>query len=278
MTYRPLLPYAPLLACCLLLPSCDSKDKEDKANDKKADAKQADDKKADTKEEKTEPLPPRPPKLGKRPPAEMDAEAIKQFAIDSGDPTKGEFGLAQAFEGDADLADKSKGALTATLVTSMGSFECTLFEDDVPNTVANFVGLARGTRPTYNHREGKWETKKFYDGVLFHRVMENFMVQTGDGTTAGGTNNPGYVIEDEFGLKHKKAGTLSMANQEKKNTGNTQFFVTVKATPHLDGKHAVFGQCDPKVAQEMSTVKVNKDRNYRPYEPIKLESVLISRK
>ena len=144
--------------------------------------------------------------------------------------------------------------------------------------MANFVGLARGVRPFFDHKKGEWVSEKFYDGVIFHRVMAGFMVQTGDRSTAGGTNNPGFVVVDELEGKHTKAGTLSMANQEKKNTGSTQFFVTVKPTPHLDGKHAVFGQCDAKVPIEISKVKVNEDRNNRPYERVVLESVTISRK
>lgn len=269
----------PTLALCLLALACDSgsKGKEDATKDAaKTEAK--DDAKAKAKAEPAPPPKPKPPKLGKRPPDSMSPEEIKQFAVDAGDPTGGEFGLEQAFEGAPELADASKGKLTATITTSMGAFDCELLEKEAPITVANFVGLARGVRPFYDHKKGEWVKEKFYDGVIWHRVMEDFMVQTGDRSTAGGTNNAGFVIVDELEGKHSKAGTLSMANQQKPNTGSTQFFVTVKPTSPLDGKHAVFGYCDPKVAIEISKVKVNKDRNHRPYERVLLESITISRK
>lgn len=274
----------PTLTLCLLAIACDSGETtKGKADDKKADAKKAGDDKAggkaaDAKKTDAPPAAPKKYKPGQKPPANMDAAELKVFAADVGDPTGGEFDLAKAFAGDAALADKANGTLTATLTTSMGTFDCALLEDEAPISVANFVGLARGVRPTWDHHERKWVEKKIYDGVIFHRVMENFMVQTGDASTAGGTNNPGYVIQDELDGKHGKAGALSMANQEKPNTGSTQFFVTVRPTPHLDGKHSVFGRCDPKVATEISKVKVNKARNSRPYEQVKLESVTISRK
>jgi peptidyl-prolyl cis-trans isomerase A (cyclophilin A) len=193
------------------------------------------------------------------------------------DPIEGDFTLEQAFEGDAALADEANGKLTATLTTTKGEFECELFEEQSPITVANFVGLARGTRPWRDEKAGGWIKRPYYDGVIFHRVEKDFMAQTGDHTGAG-NGGPGYnLAKDELGLKHKWAGTLSMANLGP-GTANSQFFVTVKPTPHLDGKHAVFGKCDPAVAKEISEVKVDPRRNNRPYEPIKLERVVIARK
>jgi len=117
--------------------------------------------------------------------------------------------------------------LTATLRTSMGNMEIKLFPDKAPQTVSNFVQLARS---------------KFYDNLLFHRVVPGFMIQTGDpqGTGNGG---PGYSFGDEFGpgLKHDKAGILSMANSGP-NTNGSQFFITVAPANHLDGKHSIFGE------------------------------------
>lgn len=215
---------------------------------------------------------------GTLPPAGMTPEEIKAFAVAVGDPTGGEFTLAQAFEGDPALADKAGGRLVAAFDTTMGAFECVLYEDEAPLTVANFVGLARGLRPTWDKKTNAWVTKKYYDGNIFHRVMKGFMVQTGEGTARG---NPGYVIVDEFakGLRHDAAGVLSMANQEKPNTGNTQFFITVRDTKHLDGKHAVFGKCsDAKVPIEISKVKVDARANHRPYEQVKINTITIARK
>jgi cyclophilin family peptidyl-prolyl cis-trans isomerase len=120
--------------------------------------------------------------------------------------------------------------------TSMGNFTIELFEQQAPKTVENFVKLAE---------------KKFYDGVIFHRVIDGFMIQGGD-PTGTGRGGPGYQFGDEFHpqLKHNSEGILSMANAGP-NTNGSQFFITLTATPHLDGKHAVFG----KVVEGMDVVK-----------------------
>ena len=120
--------------------------------------------------------------------------------------------------------------------TSMGNFTIELFEQQAPKTVENFVKLAE---------------KKFYDGVIFHRVIDGFMIQGGD-PTGTGRGGPGYQFADEFHpqLKHTSEGMLSMANAGP-NTNGSQFFITLTATPHLDGKHAVFG----KVVEGMDVVK-----------------------
>src|SRR5690606_35995417 len=110
---------------------------------------------------------------------------------------------------------------------------------ETPHTVANFVSLAEGKNPFVSE---EYKDKPFYDGLSFHRVIADFMIQGGDplGTGAGG---PGYRFDDEIvaNLKHDKPGILSMANAGK-NTNGSQFFITHKATPHLDGRHTVFGQ------------------------------------
>lgn len=217
---------------------------------------------------------------GMFPPEGMSADEIKKFAADVGDPSGGEVTLAQAFAGDPVLADPANGTLVAAFDTTMGAFECELYEAKVPLTVANFVALARGLRPTYDKKTDAWVTKKFYDGVIFHRVLAGFMIQTGDDTNTG-RGNPGYVIVDELvkGLRHDGPGVLSMANREKPNTGSTQFFITVRDTKHLDGKHAVFGKCaDPKVPIEISKVKVDHRAGDRPYEQVKINTITIARK
>jgi len=217
---------------------------------------------------------------GMLPPEGMNPEQLKAFAAGVGDPTGGELTLEQAFDGDPTLADPANGTLTATFDTTMGTFECELYEEQAPLTVANFVGLARGKRPTYDKKQNAWVTKKYYDGVIFHRVIKNFMIQTGDDTNTG-RGNPGYVIADELHpkLRHDGAGVLSMANRSKPNTGNTQFFITARATKHLDGKHAVFGKCpDASVPIEISEVKVDHRAGDRPYEQVKINTVTISRK
>jgi cyclophilin family peptidyl-prolyl cis-trans isomerase len=116
---------------------------------------------------------------------------------------------------------------TATISTDQGDIVIELFADKAPTTVNNFVFLAR---------EG------FYDGVTFHRVIKGFMAQGGD-PTGSGSGGPGYRFADEFhlALKHDQPGILSMANAGP-NTNGSQFFITYRDTPHLDGKHAVFGR------------------------------------
>jgi peptidyl-prolyl cis-trans isomerase A (cyclophilin A) len=146
--------------------------------------------------------------------------------------------------------------------TSMGVFTIELFEQQVPNTVQNFVKLAEN---------------KFYDGVIFHRVIDGFMIQGGD-PTGTGRGGPGYKFPDEFHpqLKHDSEGILSMANAGP-NTNGSQFFITLAPTPHLDGRHAVFG----KVVEGMDAVrKIGKTPTKpgdRPVTDVLMTSVKIER-
>ena len=124
-------------------------------------------------------------------------------------------------------ADPNKKNSLAVFETSMGTFKVELFEDKAPRTAQNFISLVN---------------KGFYNGLIFHRVIDGFMIQGGD-PKGNGTGGPGYVIPDEFhkDLKHTGAGILSMANAGP-NSGGSQFFITLDATPWLDGKHAIFGK------------------------------------
>ena len=133
-------------------------------------------------------------------------------------------------------ADPNKKNSLAVFETSMGTFKVELFEDKAPRTAQNFISLVN---------------KGFYNGLIFHRVIDGFMIQGGD-PKGNGTGGPGYVIPDEFhkDLKHTGAGMLSMANAGP-NTGGSQFFITLDATPWLDGKHAIFG----KVVEGLDVVK-----------------------
>ena len=135
------------------------------------------------------------------------------------------------------------GQLYARFVTSMGNIVVRLEEERVPNTVKNFVGLATGTQEWTDPSTG--EAKQgvpLYSGTIFHRVIPDFMIQGGD-PTGTGRGNPGYRFADEFhpGLRHSGPGILSMANSGP-NSNGCQFFITERATPHLDDKHSVFGQ------------------------------------
>ena len=150
---------------------------------------------------------------------------------------------------------------TVTFETNHGTFTAEMFEDVAPKTAGNFLKLAR---------EG------YYDGIIFHRVIADFMIQGGD-PTGTGRGGPGYHIEDEFapGLAHTGPGIFSMANAGP-NTGGSQFFITLVPTPWLDGKHAIFG----KVADGMDVVeKIGKVQTLpgdRPAEDVVMEKVTVS--
>jgi peptidyl-prolyl cis-trans isomerase A (cyclophilin A) len=157
----------------------------------------------------------------------------------------------------------------------LGTFNCELFEKQSPKTVANFVGLARGVRP-WKDKSGEWVKKPLYDGLVFHRVISDFMIQGGDpdGTGRGG---PGYEFGDEFesGLKLDKGGLLAMANKGPATNGS-QFFITEKPTEWLTGRHTVFGACEP--AELVKTItSVPKGAGDRPNEPVVMKKVTISR-
>lgn len=135
----------------------------------------------------------------------------------------------------ADLGD----GLFADIQTTEGPIIVKLEYEKTPVTVANFVTLAEGTNPFVSE---EYKGRNYYNGVIFHRVIKDFMIQGGD-PTGTGQGNPGYRFKDEFNdsLSHDKAGILSMANAGPKTNGS-QFFITHKPTPHLDGKHTVFGE------------------------------------
>jgi len=126
--------------------------------------------------------------------------------------------------------------------TTKGEIVAELFEDDAPGTVANFAGLIQGTKEWKDPKTGKMVKKPFYDGLTFHRVVPNFVIQGGC-PLGTGTGGPGYTIKCETGGKRQvhKAGSLSMAHAGK-DTGGSQFFIAHSPQPHLDRKHTVFGQ------------------------------------
>lgn len=144
--------------------------------------------------------------------------------------------------------------------TSAGTIKADLYSDEVPKTVENFVTLSK---------------KGFYDGIIFHRVIPDFMIQTGDpeGTGRGG---PGYQFADEFSpkLKHDKAGILSMANSGP-NTNGSQFFITVVPTPWLDRKHSVFGGVTEGLDVVKAIANALTDSSDRPKKTIKIEKITV---
>ncbi len=160
------------------------------------------------------------------------------------------------------------GQLRLTMDTTMGTIQGILHEDKAPLTVANFVALATGAVTG----------KPFYDGLIFHRVIPDFMIQGGcpKGT---GTGGPGYVIKDEFGpgLRHDRGGLFSMANAGP-NTGGSQFFLTEVATPWLDGKHAIFGEVDAASLELVKKIaRVSRAPGDRPREDVVIKQLTLSR-
>ena len=169
--------------------------------------------------------------------------------------------------------------LLAHFTTSEGKFTARLFDAEVPNTVANFAGLADGSKEWTDPRSGQRVKQPYFNGTIFHRVIADFMIQGGD-PLGQGTGGPGYNFADEFhpALRHSKPGILSMANRGP-NTNGGQFFITLVPTPWLDDKHSVFGEVTEgmDVVNKIGKTPTSKPGD-RPLKPITVESVTIERK
>jgi peptidyl-prolyl cis-trans isomerase A (cyclophilin A) len=169
-------------------------------------------------------------------------------------------------------------AVYAEFVTSEGNFTIRLFDQEVPNTVANFVGLAEGTKEWTDPRTNKKVTQPYYDGIVFHRVIDGFMIQGGD-PLGQGSGGPGYKFADEFHpqLRHDKAGILSMANAGA-NTNGGQFFITLGPTPHLDNKHSVFGVVENGMDVVRKIGSTQTGPRDRPVKDVVIQTVKIDRR
>jgi len=171
---------------------------------------------------------------------------------------------------------KLASGLYAIFNTNQGKITVQLFEKESPKTVANFVGLADGSKEWTDPKSNKKEKKPFYNGIIFHRVIPGFMIQTGDpmGTGIGG---PGYQFEDEFSdLKFDRPGRLAMANSGP-NTNGSQFFITEGATTHLNNKHTIFGQVYEGQDIVQKIARVPRDRRDRPETTVVIETLEILR-
>ena len=168
--------------------------------------------------------------------------------------------------------------ILAHFTTSEGRFTARLFDTETPNTVANFAGLADGSKEWTDPRSGRKVKQPYFNGTIFHRVIDGFMIQGGD-PLGQGTGGPGFTFADEFHpkLRHSKAGILSMANRGP-NTNGGQFFITLAATPWLDDKHSVFGEITEgmDVVRKIGSTATSKPGD-RPVKPITIESVKIEK-
>lgn len=167
--------------------------------------------------------------------------------------------------------------LYAKFETTLGNFTIELFEDKVPNTVGIFVGLADGSLEWTHPGTREKHKKPYYDGIIFHRVIDGFMIQGGD-PLGKGYGGPGFQFADEFHpeLRHDKAGILSMANAGP-NTNGSQFFITLGPTPHLDRRHSVFGQVVDGLDVVKMIGRVKVDGQDRPTTPVVMQKVTIER-
>jgi peptidyl-prolyl cis-trans isomerase A (cyclophilin A) len=169
-------------------------------------------------------------------------------------------------------------AVYAEFVTSEGNFTIRLFDQEAPNTVANFVGLAEGTKEWTDPRTNQKGTQPYYDGTIFHRVIDGFMIQGGD-PLGQGYGGPGYKFADEFhpSLRHSKPGILSMANAGP-NTNGGQFFITLGPTPHLDNKHSVFGEVEGGMDVVRKIGGTQTGPRDRPVKDVVIQTVKIERR
>jgi peptidyl-prolyl cis-trans isomerase A (cyclophilin A) len=171
--------------------------------------------------------------------------------------------------------DKTKPGLYAVFDTTEGNFTCVLFPERAPKTVENFVGLARGEKEFTDARTRKPARRAFYDGLIFHRVIPNFMIQGGCPLSTG-TGGPGYQFEDEFSreLRFDRPGLLAMANSGP-NSNGSQFFITVAPTDWLNDHHTIFGE----VVEGQDVVKkisaVARGPQDRPKTPVSIEQLQI---
>ena len=195
-------------------------------------------------------------------------------------PAKPSAGAKAATGAKSPAHHAAAGEPTAVFDTTAGTLRCKLFEKETPETVANFIGLATGTKDWKNPVSGA--TKHgvpLYDGTIFHRVIPNFMVQGGD-PAGNGSGDPGYKFKDEIvpTLMFDRPGRLAMANSGP-NTNGSQFFITEVPTPHLTGKHTIFGQCDDATVELVKQMaRMARDpSNDKPFRPIKINHIKIVR-
>ena len=170
---------------------------------------------------------------------------------------------------------------TANIDTTAGQMSCKLFEKQAPIGVANFIGLAEGTKEWTSPTSGKsMKGTPLYNGTIFHRVIPNFMIQGGDPAgTGSGQSGIAFGLEIAPGLNFDRAGRLAYANTSLPNSNGSQFFITEQATPDLNGNYTIFGQCTPATVLLVKKIaRMPRDpRNDRPFNPVKINKITIVR-
>ena len=167
--------------------------------------------------------------------------------------------LTRDFSSEANAQTEGEKNMIAVVETNMGTFSFELYSDDAPQTIASFIKLAK---------------KGFYDGLIFHRVIDGFMIQGGD-PTGTGSGGPGYTIKAEFNKRKHVAGTVAMARTADPDSAGSQFYMCLAPTPHLDGKYTVFGQVVDGLDVVLAIGKVATDGRDRPLEKVVMEKVTI---
>jgi len=259
--FRARATYASTIALCFSLAACEAREPEPFfAKEKPAPV------------ERVAPTPAPAPAAQPTPPPAAPTPPPMLRDPNTPDPLAGKFDLKAATAGLPGAGKK----LTAAIETGMGTITCKLFGDKTPNTVANFVGLARGLRPFWDPKQSAWVKRPLFDGTSFHRTIADFMIQGGD-HMGDGTGQVGYTINDELvGLKHDRAGLLCMANRGA-NTNGGQFFITDAAAPHLTemGTYTIFGDCTP--TDLVHKIATSSGGMERPGAPVPIKKVTITR-
>ncbi len=259
------------LAVCLSLAACEAREPEPFFAKEQPAPVEARGSAREQNLERVRPTP-TPPVAQPTPPPAAPTPPPMLRDPNSPDPLAGKFDLKAALAGLPGAGKK----LTAAIETGMGTITCKLFADKTPNTVANFVGLARGLRPFWDPKQSAWVKRPLFDGTSFHRTIADFMIQGGD-HMGDGTGQVGYTINDELvGLKHDRAGLLCMANRGA-NTNGGQFFITDAAAPHLTqmGTYTIFGDCTP--TDLVHKIATSSGGMERPSAPVPIKKVTISR-
>ncbi|MBN8617014.1 MAG: peptidylprolyl isomerase [Deltaproteobacteria bacterium] len=190
------------------------------------------------------------------------------------DPEAGDFTLDEAVAGMT-----TDGQLVAEMGTDFGTLLCDLYADRTPRTVANFIGLVRGTRPWWDARAGQWVTRPYYRGLTFHRVIPDYIVQGGD-YLGDGTGTIGYTLpyEPHETLRHDQRGMLALATLEGPDSGGGQFYITDGPAAQLDGTATVFGHCLPEdLVSQIARLPQSGAPDNRPLTPFHVTRVLIRR-